>query len=39
MSLWQFRAAADGWIEANSTEQAADALSDDDHDALMAKHA
>lgn len=38
MSLWQYRAAADGWIAANSPDQT-DALTNDDHDALMAKYA
>lgn len=39
MSLWEFGAAAEGWMKANSPEPTkASSLSEDDHDALMAKY-
>lgn len=39
LSLWEFGAAVDGWAKANNPEpQQASSLSEEDHDALMAKY-
>ena len=39
MSLWQFTACVDGWSKANGAETPAEPLSDEEHDALLAKFA
>lgn len=38
-SLWEFGAAVNGWSKANGGESKPDAMSEQEHDALMAKHA
>lgn len=38
-SLWEFGAAVNGWNTANGGESKPESLSDDEHDALMAKYA
>lgn len=38
-SLWEFGAAVQGWSKANGGETKAKSLSEDEHDALMAKYA
>ena len=37
-SLWEFGAAVNGWNKANGGEVKADSLSEEEHDALMAKY-
>lgn len=40
MSLWEFAAAASGWAKVNGGEaEKPSSLSDEEHDALMARHA
>lgn len=40
MTFWEFGAAVQGWAKANSSEESqAASLSEDEHDALMAKYA
>ena len=36
-SLWQFLAARDGWIKANTTEDSSRPPTPEEHDALIAK--
>ena len=39
MSLWEFTACTEGWVAAHSPEeQKASSLSEEEHDALMAKY-
>lgn len=38
MSLWEFAAATIGWRVANGGESKPKSLSEEQHDALMAKH-
>lgn len=38
-SLWEFGAAVLGWSTANGVERKPQSLSEDQHDALMAKYA
>lgn len=40
MTFWEFGVATQAWAKANGTgEEPVVSLSDDEHDALMAKHA
>lgn len=40
MTFWEFGVATQAWAKVNGTcEEPVISLSDDDHDALMAKHA
>jgi hypothetical protein len=36
-SLWEFHAARDGWIKANSADEGPAAPSDEDHEAMLRK--
>lgn len=38
-SLWEFAAAVQGWSKANGGEAKPEAMSEEDHDALLAKYA
>lgn len=39
MSLWELGCVFEGWAEANGHEKPPEALSNDEHDALVAKYA